>query len=340
VLWQAKYPYTVALKSYAERELGYYGPVEELLSDEDAARLAMKRLEAALSRDGLPDSIGETTWEEVLSFHAALAAVALSGSLRLLHRFALAEAERARRLLRGEDERGLLRLARALGLKAREDNVSINWLYSQRRGVIPRILQFSLGLANYLRVAASLEDSRWRLSNSFLLGGRVYLDREGFEDLISARVADRIAELADEYKELEITRLRELGQRFASSLDYEAPGVFDPSLFPECIVEAVEEARRGNLSPDRLYMIATFLANINAPVDYLEDLLYASGAVSRAEARVIAEVLLSEARRYRPYKCEAALEKGVCSKCRGSVLAEYWKAIRKSRGTQRSGRRA
>jgi len=340
VLWQAKYPYTVALKSYAERELGYYGPVEELLSDEDAIRLARKRLEAALSKDGLPNSTGETTWEEVLSFHAALAAVALSGSLRLLRRFAWAEAERTRRLLRGEDEKGLLRLARALGLEAKMENVSINWLYSRRRGVIPRILQFSLSLPNYLSVAAGLEDSRWRLSNSLLLGGRVYLDREGFEELISARVAGRIVELADEYRELEVKRLKELGQRFASSLDYGSPGIFDPSLFPGCIAEAIEGARRGDLSPGRLYMIATFLANINAPVDYLEDLLYASGTVSRAEARVIAEILLSEAKRYRPYKCEAALERGVCSKCEGNVLAEYWKAIRTSRGIQRPGRQA
>ncbi len=333
MLWYAKYPFTTSLESYAKRELGYYGSIEELLSDEEARRLAQARLEASLSQDGLPSMIGSTEWEEVLSFHAALAATALSGSLRLLRRLADAEAYRVKRLLSKEDMKSLLRLSRILGLNASLENLVINWLYSKRRkNVLPRLLQFSIPLPSYLRTASRLEDRKWRLTNSFLLSGKVYMDRESFEDFICASISERIADLAENYRDLEIPMLRDLGTRIASRLDsYYGPGPFDPSKLPACIKEIISSAREGDLNSEKLYMLVTFLARINAPTEYLEEIIYSTGMVPRAVARVMAESLLEEAKQFRPYKCEVAVSKGVCSECKDNILTEYWRAIRRGR---------
>ncbi len=329
MLWQAKYPYTVNLETYARREVDYYGTLEELLSDEEAINLGLKRLENVLSGEDLRDRIGSSAWEEVLSFHTAVAIVAQARSLRLLHRLSQAEAKRARNLLRDEDTRGLLRLARSLGIDAENEQVSINWIYSKKKGVIPKILQYSVSLAHYLRTASRLEGSKWRLSNSFILSGRVFLDKEVFEELLTARVEERIVELAGYYADLNLPKLREIGLKMATRLDQLPYGKFDPSKLPACIREIVESIRKGELIPEPLYMIATFLANVNAPPEYLGEILYSSGKISHALASIMAEALLSEAKGFRPYRCEVALEKGLCSECKGNVISEYWKAMRR-----------
>jgi len=330
LLWQAKYPFTVKLSEYARKEIDYYGPIEELLESEEAINLAKKRLEAALSQEGLPEQIGRDTWEEVLSFHAALAAVAKSGSLRLLRRLADAEADRVRKLLEDESQAGIMTLARALGLRVESSNLTINWLYSKRRGILPRLLQYSLPLSDYLVVASRLVEPRWRLVNSFPLAGRVYMDAQSFKNLLAAKVRQHIESIVGIYDEVDLPKLAELGRKMASKLDWGVLGEFDPEKIPSCIREIIDRsASEKSMTPEEFYMLVTFLANVNAPQEYVEELLYSTGLVPRTTASVLAEVILERARRYRPYNCETALAKKICSECDGrGPLSTYWRAIR------------
>lgn len=338
MLWHAKYPFTVRLEDYARKE-DYHGPVEELLESDEALELAEKRLDQALTQEKnrSNESIGRTAWEEVLSFHAALATAAKSGSLRLLRRLSKFEAERARMLLDGETAEGLITLAKRLGLRAsysQESPLTINWLYSGRRGVLPRMLHYSMPVSDYLQVASRLEDPYWRLVNSLLLGGRVYMDAPTFKELLAARVMLHVEDLAEDYAELELPRLSELGRRMASRLEWGVLGEFDPDRIPGCIGEILERARvHASITPEEFYTIATFLANTNAPREYVEETLYSIGFRPRSVATILAEAILDVGRKYKPYTCKVLLEKNLCRECRGrGPLAIYWSAIRRGRG--------
>ncbi|MCE4600585.1 MAG: hypothetical protein F7C38_03360 [Desulfurococcales archaeon] len=333
MLWQAKYPYLVNLGEYARREHDYYGPIEELLEDDEALRLSAKRLAIVLESGELPDSIGGDTWEEVLSFHSALAAVAKSGSLRLLKRFSEAEARRARRFISRETREGVVRLARSLGLRVYERRVALNWLYSPAKGVIPRLLQYAVNLPDYLSVASQVDEPRLKLVNSFLLEGLVYMDRTLLEELLLLKIKIYIEDLAGAYSELTLPRLEELGKKTASRIDWRTMGKFDPAKIPPCIREIVNDMKNGvTPTQGQFYMLVTFLANTGAPPEYLEELLYSSKIAPRALTSLMADILLDEARNYKPYTCDVALREKICSECRGKgPLSEYIASTRRHR---------
>ncbi len=334
MLWQARYPYLVKLEEYARREHDYYGPIEGILEDDEALRLSAKRLAIALEEGDLPDTIGDDTWEEVLSFHSALAAVAKSGSLRLLKRFSEAEARRARRFLSRETREGVAKLARGLGLRLYEKRVTLSWLYSPTKGVVPRLLQYAVDLPDYLAVASRVDEPRLKLVNSFLLGGLVYMDRTLLEDLLLLKIKIYIEDLAGVYSELALPRLEELGKKTASQIDWRAVGKFDPAKIPPCIREIVNNMKNGvTPTQGQFYMLVTFLANAGAPPEYLEELLYSSRIAPRALTGLMAGILLDEARNYKPYTCDVALREKICSECRSKgPLSEYIASTRRHRG--------
>jgi len=160
-----------------------------------------------------------------------------SGSLRLRRRLVDAVAYEAREALREEDLDGLFRVASALGLPLAREKLAIPWLYG-KRGVVPRLLVASVPLASYLGLTKLVEaGDELRLANSFLLRGRVYLDRPRLEGLLAAGVRARAAQLMEAYAEdAQGSRLAELGRRAAMLLEQGVPSQgYDPSLAPECI---------------------------------------------------------------------------------------------------------
>ncbi len=329
MLREAKYPFAVDLRSYARLEADYYGPIEALLGDEESLELARAWLEASVKGG---DAGGATAWETVLGFHAAAAAVAKSGSPRLARRFSEYVARRTLGFLDSEARETLLWLASRIGVEAQASGVEIPWLYNPRSGVIPRVLQYSVGLPSYLSIASGLEGAEWRLANSFLRGGRVYMDKRGFTLFLSAAVRAYVEAIIREYSDIEAPGLEELGKKYSRMIDLDE---YDPSLAPDCIREIIEAVREGRATDEALYTLVTFLANARAPPEYLEEILASTHILTPAQASMAARILLEEAARYRPLNCKALLESNTCTRCRGrGPLSEYWR-LRRARASRR-----
>jgi len=339
MLPSAKYPFMISLEKAAELELDYLGPIEVLLEEDEAVARARERLETILREGRAPQSQGETTWDNIIAFHAALAAAAKSGSLRLLYTVVEAEVGRVQKFLtpgeRGEFEWGEFNwLAKRLGIQVLKEAREIPWLVGKRsRGkVVYKYLIAAVPVDVYLDVVKHARGGEWRLTNSFLLDGLVYLDYILASEFILQYVRKIILQLAEKYQELELPRLEALGQEYASKLDYALEPGFDEASIPACIAEVLGRLRRGEAGPLDLYVAATFLANVGAPPEVLAQALYQGGYASVPVARLAAEVLMEEARRYTPLRCEVLRGEGVCRECAGEgPLNEYYQRRRQAR---------
>ena len=326
----AKYPFITDL-SKADMEDKYRFPIETLLEEDDSVRLARERLDYIIKKNIAPLAQAEASWDNILAFHATLAAAAKSGSLRLLYKVADAEAKRVRLLLQHEGIDWLVRIAKAMGIDAAKEELDIPWLVDSRGQIVIRRLVVSVPASTYLKVASSLGDPRWRLVNSFLLGGRVYLGKSMFEELLSFNARSLILSLAEKYRDLELPKLESLGREFASRLDRErVEEGYDPSRVPACVQESLSRIAGGKAGPLDLYLAATFLANVGAPVEVLAEAIFSGGYADAFLARIIAEVFMEEARAYTPPRCKVLLEAGVCKECRGTgPLSEYYSRRRR-----------
>jgi len=330
----AKFPFTVSIESAARRELDYYGPIEALLEEEDAVSLARERLAHALKEGEAPASQGETAWENILAFHAALAAAAKSGSLRLLHRLIEAEARRVQKFLESRDKAEFEWLARKLGVEILREGLSIPWLVGPGREVVYKYLIAAVPASTYLGVIGPYREPRWKLTNSYLLGGVVYLDYVGARDFIVLYSKNLMRSLAEKYRDLELPRLEELGREFARRLDYDSAAGEGPRVedLPACVAEALRAVQKGRAGPLHLYLVATFLANTGGSPEMLAEALYQGGYADPQVATILAEILLQQARAYTPPRCEVLLEAGVCSECPGEgPLNEYYRSRRRGR---------
>jgi len=339
MLPSAKYPFMISLEKAAELELDYLGPVELLLEEDEAVARARERLEIILREGKAPESQGETTWDNILAFHAALAAAAKSGSLRLLYKLVEAEIERIQKFLtpgeRGEFEWSEFNwLAKRLGIRVLEEARGIPWLVGKRsrREVVYKYLIAAVPVDIYLDVAKHARGSEWRLTNSFLLEGLVYLDYILANEFILQYIRKIILQLAEKYRELDLPRLEALGREYAAKLDYAQELGFDEASIPACIAEVLGRLRRGEAGPLDLYVAATFLANVGAPPEVLAEALFQGGYASAPVAGLAAEVLLEEARSYTPLRCDVLRGEGICRECGGEgPLNEYYQRRRRAR---------
>ena len=323
-----EYPILVDPAVFVERELGYRLPLARVFAEKEVLEAARSYVKAALSGGDPPRPQGE--WEAVLGFHAALAIIGLAGSLRLTRIFNdYYEAVFAEKL-REEELGTLFRIAGALGLGIEKANLEIPWALTQRGRVVPKILVASIGLPDYLRLAVRIEGSLWRLTNSFLLGGRVYLDRQRLDGLLAAAMRVRMEELerrySDEFEGHEALVAEASGARGRINSSGK-PGYAEAAV-PKCVKELLSRLTGGEeLEPLAFYALVTFLANIGAPSEILADALYAGGWTSRPVAEVMARVIMEEAASYRPPRCRVLREAGICD-CEEDLLASYFAALR------------
>ncbi len=327
-----RYPVLADPGLFVERELGYRLPLSKVFTEQEILEAARAYLEAALQGRDPPEPRSE--WEAVLGFHASLAVVGASKSLRLSRVFNdYYESVFAERL-RGEDLQTLFRIARALSLNLERASLEIPWAVTQRGRLVPKILVASLPLHEYLGLAVRLEGPLWRLSNSFLLHGRVYLDRQRLDGLLAAAMRARMEELEAGYSEdfSGVEQLAAEAEKARARLEAPARPGFSEAAMPDCVKALLSRLAGGEeLSPIEFYTLATFLANTGAPPEILADALHAGGWASRPVAEVMARVVLEEAAGYRPPKCRVLREAGVCE-CEDDLLASYFRRRAGSRG--------
>ena len=306
--------------------LGYSDPLKLLSGDREVLELAEKR---AISRLSGEDWAGAASSEyEVASLLMALVA-SLKASRLALSRFIEGEVSSLVKSLEGEDIEVLVRVASALGVRVdRGKRVRIPWIITRGR-IYYRVLDLSTPLPDALEYMDLDEDS---IASLFILEGRVYLDRRLLINLISGLARRRLYSIAESLSDLEAPGIMEIVSSIKSYMEhgvYAVKGV-DISAFPECIRNIMDKAKNGMaLSDEEVYIISTFLSNINADVSILEEVLVSGGLVRPELAPIIVPILYEEASKFRPYNCRRLRELGYCE-CRISLIAEYWSNLRKA----------
>jgi len=184
------------------------------------------------------------------------------------------------------------------------------------------------------------------LTNMFLRNGWVFLDRGGLIDLLLGAARRRLYKLAEELSNIDSESLDELALQVKISVDeigLDEIGFIEEAL-PECTKRLIDKAMGGErLSEEELYVLVTFLANINAPTTLLASVLDSSRLAPRNIARMMAEVLMREAKSFKPYNCRQLTARGICERCPKEGLLEEYKvkvkrmALEKGLSLRRTG---
>lgn len=310
----AKYPFTSEASAYVSR----VGLEVHELSAPDYREItvrAVERVKEAIVR-------GRVSWKgekrsdvELFSYPVALFFVSNIRDGFLTRRYALAEAERAYRLLQTEEAATLIDIAsRAFGWKTR---------------MLPRTAGHPSGFAvhfiHYLRNATVFNDDRWKLVNRTLVDGEVCLQQPEYARLLSEEVKTHINRRLQDTPEIELPpALTEQVAYLTKTLEMRKStlprdglprGTFREA-YPPCIAELHKALLEGqNLSHFGRFTLTSFLLNIGMKVDAIVE-LYTSvtdfdEGLTRYQVRHIAGATGSGVK-YRAPNCKTVKTHGLC----------------------------
>ena len=309
----ARYPFTSEAAEYIKAR-GLFLSDFEKPEFQVVVERAEERIREALEK-GVVNYRGDVVADvEILSFPLALALVNSIQDNFLKHRYALAESERARRILANEEPRVVLEVARdALGWKARF--VGSKLMYD-----------YALDLGSYLEVASVFHHERWKLVNRPVKDGYVYLTGREFTRLIAegvkgiiedeieasprGRLPPKLEEVADRIRRL----LSE--KRPASEVTEVVKGRVVVEAFPPCIKSFYQALLKGEHLPHvARFAITSFLLNIGVEVEEVVKLFTrmpdANERITRYQVEHIAGLRGSKTK-YTPPKCETLKTHGLC----------------------------
>ncbi|MBS7288857.1 MAG: DNA primase large subunit PriL, partial [Candidatus Freyarchaeota archaeon] len=259
----------------------------------------------------------------------------------LRHRFAVAEAKRAQRLFKDEDEETLIDIAK------RTFSINCN---PAKKDIGRRRYSFKIHFSDYLRYASSFHDPYWKLVNRVLSGGYVFLAKDDFTRILASAVEKKLSEPreAPAKMPLEVKRIvDEIAFRVIAKREKytfkEVEGEVVEEAFPPCISALISAIRRSQPLPHSArFTLTSFLLNVGYPVesvislfsevpDFREDL-------TRYQVEHIAG--MRSGTKYTPPKCETMRTYRLClshEKC-GNVKhpLEYYRKHRQRylRGTE------
>ena len=280
------------------------------LLDRGEGRVSEAILRGVVS-PGLDDAL-----TELLSFPVAIMLVTVVGERFLDRRYALAEAARVYRHMRGEEEARIALMARG----------DFNWnMRLTRRELDGQIYSFELHFLDYLRNAASFHEDKWKLVNRVMRDGHLLLTRMEaarliqveVEELIRRRVSKHIRiALPDAVKErvdkitriFEENRTRITGEGLPSEVASEA--------FPPCIRRAFEGLMSGRrASHMERFALTSFLVNAGMDIERIVQLFVSvtdfDEQLTRYQIEHIAGLRGSRTK-YTPPTCATLRTHGIC----------------------------
>ncbi len=315
MLTYSKYPFIISLEEYGKINYGYRIDIGSLLENEKLVKLSKKRLEEAITKKISPIKNGDTTDEEVYSFYISLAAIKASNSLIALDLFAKAEANRASYFIEYEDEENLVSLSKAMGLKIEKELIKIPWIINSNGKVIYRTLPYYLKMEDYLRIAVNAQENDFRLVNSFLLNGKVYLDVKILKRLLEVGIVIKIKNIS---KDLEVNDLildfsNEVFRYLKLAENKLPAGKINYNAFPPCMTSFKELLEKGKIDEEKFYQYVAFLISIGIDEEELSDILANALGISPNLSKRIAKAFLSIGD-LSPYRCDVMKKKGLCPK--------------------------
>lgn len=318
-----RFPFLADPRDLAAKILMKATALDDIADDERIVELAREKLRAIVEGSPLPSGLTEE--EEVFSYWLALLAARASGGVRLLQRALRREAERMEEIASKSDLEGLVSLARIMGVRCERRSIKIPWLVKSGK-IIERELEVAVRASDYIRLTAGTRERRLKLSNSFLLGGYVYVDKASLALLLIEATPRIILERLKEIPPPEAPRFEELVS-FARALEARLGGITEEA-FPKCISDILSKARVSELSDEEVYVLLSFLSAIGAPEGFIEKVIKEAG-LAESEAPIMAKAL-SKVGGFTPYKCEELTARKICF-CDGDLVETYRKLREKAR---------
>src|SRR5271157_3311006 len=264
----AKYPF---LKETAEYIKPLHLQIDDLASMgmDQALKRAEERVNEAIIERSVSRDIKQINIE-ILSFPIALLLVIATENSFIKKRYALAEAKQASADLFNESKEKILKIAQDFDWKIK--------LTPKENSDTP--LDFTLGFTDYLRNAAHLHDKKWKLTNSILSHGEVYLNKKDVTRLLEEEVRRRIEKRLDVKSPkfpAELTliaeRLKKLAAENIEENTEELPKTIIQTAFPPCINAIYQAASTTHhLSQMERFTLTSFLLNIGMSLEKVSEI--------------------------------------------------------------------
>ena len=234
----AKYPFLKQASKQIE-ELQF--TIASLSSEKTVFDRAQKRVEKAILEVNTGEPVRDKR-SEISSFAAALILVIATKNSWIKKRYALSVAKTAHAQMRGENKGKIFAFARDFDWDIAEGDFGKD---------------FRLGFSFYLKNAAHMHGSEWKLVNQIMDKGMVYLNKDKVVRLLQEEVKNRVEKRLDvgEIKNLpeEINAVAEdlarLAQEIMGQEIEEMPKVVVQGAFPPCIDALYADASPATTSP-------------------------------------------------------------------------------------------
>ncbi|MCL2691025.1 MAG: DNA primase large subunit PriL [Candidatus Bathyarchaeota archaeon] len=206
--------------------------------------------------------------KEIISFPVALMLVSAIDNSIIKKRYALAEAKQATRELFFESNDLILKIASDF-----EWNITLTPFDS--------IFEFVLYFSDFLQNASHLHDAKWKLVNSKLSEGKIYLNKYDIARLLQEEIKQRIEKRLNNVSigkyPPEIStiaeKLKTLATDHIKHTDTDFPKIVIQEAFPPCINALYDAASKNHhLSHIGRFALTAFLVNIGMSAETVTEL--------------------------------------------------------------------
>ena len=301
----AKYPFLKQASKLIE-ELQF--TIQTLSYEKPVIDRAKNRVEKAI----LEVNSGDALWDkraEISSFAAALILVIATKNSWIKKRYALAVAKTTHSMLLCEN-------------KAKISAIAKDFDWDIGDGVVGK--DFGIGFNFYLKNAAHMHGSEWKLINQIMDKGRVYLNKDKVVRLLQEEVKSRVE------KRLDVTELKNLPEEIATISEVlmklaqevmgqeieEMPTVVVQEAFPPCINALYADAAQAHhLSHIGRFTLTSFLVNIGITPDGLNEMFKTFSDYNERLTRYQIEHIAGErgsGTKYTCPQCSVLQTHGVC----------------------------
>jgi DNA primase large subunit len=301
----AKYPFLKQASKQIE-ELQF--TIGTLSSEKLVFDRAQSRVEKAILEVNTGEAIRDKR-AEISSFAAAFILVIATKNSWIKKRYALAVAKMAHAQMLVESKEKIFAIAK-------------DFEWDIEEGAFGK--DFRVGFSFYLKNAAHMHGSEWKLVNQILEKGRVYLNKDKVVRLLQEEVKHRVEKrlYVSEIKNLpeEITAIAEnlikLAQEIMGQEIDEMPRVVVQAAFPPCINALYADAAQAHhLSHIGRFTLTSFLVNIGMTPEGLNDMYKTFSDYNERLTRYQIEHIAGErgsGTKYTCPQCSVLQTHGVC----------------------------
>jgi DNA primase large subunit len=301
----AKYPFLKQASKQIE-ELQF--TIGSLSSEKPIFDRAQNRVEKAILEVNTGEAVRDRR-AEISSFAAALILVIATKNSWIKKRYALAVAKTAHAQLLGESKGKIFAIARDFDWDVGEGNFGKD---------------FRLGFGFYLKNAAHMHGSDWKLVNQIMDKGMVYLNQNKVVRLLQEEVKSRVE------KRLGVSEIKNLPEEIAAIADgltklaqeimgqeiEEMPKVVVQSAFPPCINSLYADASQAHhLSHIGRFTLTSFMVNVGLTPEGLNELFKTFSDYNERLTRYQIEHIAGErgsGTKYTCPQCSVLQTHGVC----------------------------